>query len=167
MKILKITLVLFLRGIIGCFAQTITQLYHCKPCDLSCDSLSFQQPGECPHCQMPLMADQELQRKANLKINDVKIGPGSGEFLLEGGKGHKEKTIRVYYHKPQKITPNSPIHADQNVMLVYYICKSIAGELAALNSNEYAFDMVTTLYFALSYKYFAAAMLIFWELWPV
>lgn len=63
--------------------------------------------------------------------------------------------------------PTFTIHADQNVMLVYYICKSIAGELAALISNEYAFDMVTTLYFALSYKYFAAAMLIFWELWPV
>lgn len=32
----------------------LTAQYICTPCNLPCDSLHFEEPGTCPHCQMPL-----------------------------------------------------------------------------------------------------------------
>ncbi|NIR47429.1 hypothetical protein GWO43_03030 [candidate division KSB1 bacterium] len=42
-------------------------------------------------------------------INHVDIHTGSGNFLIEGGHGHKEKLITVFYHKPENFTSQSRI----------------------------------------------------------
>ncbi len=83
--------------------------YVCKPCDLSCDALSFTGPGTCPHCRMDLIKKSDLEAKKNLVINEVNIREGSGEFLIEGGIGKKDRTIRVFYHKPKNYTSDSKI----------------------------------------------------------
>lgn len=92
-----------------CYSQTPGEIYHCTPCELSCDDLEFSNAGDCPHCGMKLLTSEELFDFNNLVVNDVKIEEGSGVFLIEGGPGHQERVIEVYYHKPKKFTPNSKI----------------------------------------------------------
>lgn len=109
MKTRLIIIAYLIAGITFCSGQSSKEIYICKPCNLSCDSLRFQEPGVCPHCNMELVTYEELHKWDNLIINEVKIEKGSGAFLVEGGTGHKEKTIRIYYHKPKSFTPDSPI----------------------------------------------------------
>ncbi|MEW7291066.1 hypothetical protein [Aquimarina sp. 2304DJ70-9] len=83
--------------------------YVCTPCDQSCDALFFSEPGVCPHCNMKLIKKSELKAKKELVVNAININEGSGEFLIDGGVGNKEKTIKVYYHKPKNYRPESRI----------------------------------------------------------
>lgn len=78
--------------------------YVCKPCDLQCDTLTFEKDGVCPHCNMNL-----IMKVDPTAINEIKIKEGSGNFLIEGGEGHKEKTIRVFYHRPRKFNRSSKV----------------------------------------------------------
>jgi len=75
------------------------EVYLCTPCDLSCDYISFSEPGTCPHCGMELIKASEETHEI-LALNEINIQTGSGAFLLKGGKGNKDKVIRVFYHKP-------------------------------------------------------------------
>jgi len=43
------------------------------------------------------------------QVGRAHIHSGSGKFLLEGGAGHPEKLIMVFYHQPETFLPNSPI----------------------------------------------------------
>ncbi len=83
--------------------------YVCPPCDSSCDSLTFSSDGKCPHCDMQLIKLGALNKTGDLVINEINIQTGSGEFLIEGGVGHKEKVIKIYYHKPKTFQPQSRI----------------------------------------------------------
>ena len=83
--------------------------YICTPCELDCDKLSFQEAGVCPHCNMKLIKKSEWEREQALIVNEINIQIGSGVFLIEGGKGNENNTIKVYYHKPQNYTPESRI----------------------------------------------------------
>src|SRR5688572_14192232 len=40
---------------------------------------------------------------------EIQIGDGSGSFTLAGGAGREGKPITVFYHKPAKLTPQSPV----------------------------------------------------------
>ncbi len=83
--------------------------YVCNPCDLSCDELSFSEPGICPHCDMALIKKNDLTKKKQLVLNEVVIQEGSGEFLIDGGLGKEKKPIKVFYHKPKNYTKDSEI----------------------------------------------------------
>ncbi|WP_421805234.1 hypothetical protein [Flagellimonas sp.] len=83
--------------------------YVCTPCDLSCDTLSFEKAGVCPHCAMDLVRKSDLINEADLVLNDVQIKTGSGVFLIEGPEGKKDKTIKVYYHKPRNFSVDSKV----------------------------------------------------------
>ncbi len=85
------------------------EYYICKPCGLSCDKLAFSAPGTCPHCHMDLIKKSDLEREQNPVLNKVNIQTGSGEFLIEGGKGNTDKVIKIYYHKPKNYTPESRV----------------------------------------------------------
>ncbi len=91
----------------GC--RDTTGPYLCPPCDQSCDVLSFSEPGTCPHCKMTLVHKDSLTKEEDIVINEIKIEKGSGKFLIEGGKGNEDKTIEVYYHKPQNFSSNSKV----------------------------------------------------------
>ena len=109
---MKTTLTIFaflMAGFTYCSGQSAKEIYVCKPCNLSCDSLTFNGPGECPHCKMRLLPEGELHRFDNLTVNEIIIENGSGEFLMEGGAGHKEKILRIFYHKPYNYSPESKI----------------------------------------------------------
>ena len=41
--------------------------------------------------------------------NEVTIEEGSGEFIMQGGKGNEEKSIKVYYHRPKNFQSQSKI----------------------------------------------------------
>jgi len=66
--------------------------FICPPCDLTCDELTFEKDGICPHCKMNL-----IMNVSATAINEIKIKEGDGYFLIEGGVGHQEKTIKVFY----------------------------------------------------------------------
>lgn len=83
--------------------------YVCPPCDMSCDQLTFEEAGICPHCNMTLIKKSERDAELNLVLNEVKLATGSGVFLIEDLKGKEDKSIKVYYHKPLNFTDNSRI----------------------------------------------------------
>ncbi len=83
--------------------------YVCTPCDLSCDDLTFFQAGMCPHCKMALIPKRELDPENQAAILEIDIQTGSGHFLMEGGKGHEDDTLKVFYHKPKNFSPDSQV----------------------------------------------------------
>lgn len=55
--------------------------YVCTPCNLECDTLTFSEPGICPHCNMTLIKKSELEKMNQTIISgDLKI---NYEFLDE------------------------------------------------------------------------------------
>jgi len=80
--------------------------FVCPPCDMFCDTLSFNAPGICPHCNMQLVEKSTLFDESTLVLNDIQIETGSGVFLMEGTK---DRTIKVYYHQPEKFNNESKI----------------------------------------------------------
>lgn len=109
MKTITTLIASLIMGMTFCYSQAAKETYYCTPCDLSCDSLTFNNTGDCPHCSMKLLNTKELFDFKNLIVNDIKIEEGSGVFLIEGGAGHREKVIEVYYHRPKNFAPDSQI----------------------------------------------------------
>lgn len=83
--------------------------YVCTPCDLSCDALTFSEPGTCPHCGMDLILESDVVPEEEKVLNEIDIKIGSGYFLIDGGQGNQDKTIKVFYHKPESFSANSKI----------------------------------------------------------
>ena len=76
--------------------------YICKPCNASCDSLAFSEPGFCPHCEMGLIpGNQEVDE-------DIHLREGSGNFLIKDSRD-PAKSIRIFYYKPKNFTADSEI----------------------------------------------------------
>jgi len=80
--------------------------YVCPPCRCEAHEreLSFEDDGRCPYCSMNL-----VERADSFDVNEIDIKTGSGNFMIEGGSGHEEKTISVFYHKPASFSAQSPI----------------------------------------------------------
>lgn len=89
--------------------QSDKEIYVCKPCDLPCDKLEFSKAGICPHCKMELVKKSVLEEETALKVNEVTIKTGSGVFLIDGESRKANRTIKVYYHKPENFTKHSKI----------------------------------------------------------
>ena len=83
--------------------------YVCPPCNQSCDTIVFDGPGVCHHCQMHLILQSDLIASKPLPLDDTDLKPGSGAFLVEGGSNRSEKTITVHYYMPTNFSPNSKI----------------------------------------------------------
>jgi len=108
MKFLSIPALLGISFILlSCSPETSS--YVCRPCNQSCDALTFGQPGTCPHCGMPLMESAKLERMQTLALNEVHLENGAGFFFMAGGQGHATDTIKVFYHMPENFTPESKI----------------------------------------------------------
>jgi len=84
------------------------QVYVCPPCACAAHANggneTFDHDDACPYCGMQL-----TEKPDSSEIGQVNIETGSGNFLVEGGAGHKEKTITVFYHKPESFRPESSI----------------------------------------------------------
>jgi len=76
--------------------------YICKPCNLKCDTISFKNPGICPHCNMDI-----IQGSQNISRN-ITFENGSGNFLITDSRDSL-KRIRVFYHKPEGYSKYSKI----------------------------------------------------------
>ncbi len=83
--------------------------YICTPCNLPCDALAFSAAGTCPHCNMALIKKSDLKQENKLTIDSIAITEGSGAFLVAGGPGKENKSIKVYYHRPESFNPDSKI----------------------------------------------------------
>lgn len=77
--------------------------YMCPPCHLHEDRF-FEEDGTCPACGMAL-----IERPDSSAVGEAHIHHGSGNFLVEGGPGHEEKLVQVFYHMPERFTSDSPI----------------------------------------------------------
>lgn len=95
--------VIFLLVPLFAVSQKTKEAYVCPPCPVH-DTLSFEHDGTCPVCGMDL-----IEKTDSSQINNIDLETGSGNFLIEGGVGRIEKTITVFYHKPEKFSPQSPI----------------------------------------------------------
>lgn len=84
-------------------SQKPNEVYVCPPCPVH-ETLSFAHDGVCPVCGMNL-----IEKRDTSDINEIDLGIGSGNFIIHGGNGHKEKTIIIYYHKPKKFSKQSPV----------------------------------------------------------
>ena len=93
--------------IISC--QDKTGEYVCPPCEQACDQLTFQKAGVCPHCNMTLVMKSDVIDVSTLVLNDISLKTGSGVFLVEGAPGKEQKSIKVYYHKPENFSNDSRI----------------------------------------------------------
>ncbi len=58
---------------------------------------------------MPLVKMSDLKQEKGAMVNQIDIQEGSGYILIEGGIGNKDKTIKVFYHKPQNFSPSSRV----------------------------------------------------------
>lgn len=82
--------------------------YVCKPCDLPCDELTFNESGICPQCKMDLIKKSDLIPEKELIVNEIAIEDESGEFLIDGGL-QEEKQIIIHYYKPRNLKSESPV----------------------------------------------------------
>ena len=82
---------------------TAEAAYMCPPCHVH-DDIFFEEDGTCPVCGMAL-----IERPDSSEVGQVHIHPGSGNFLVGGGPGHEERLVQVFYHMPERFTPDSPI----------------------------------------------------------
>jgi pimeloyl-ACP methyl ester carboxylesterase len=98
--------ILILLTLLAC--KNSSEKFVCKPCDLSCDELSFTEPGICPHCNMGLINKNEILPEKELVLNEIKIKTGSGKFLIDGGLSDG-KQIVIHYYQPSNLNPDSPV----------------------------------------------------------
>lgn len=61
--------------------ESAAEVYICPPCgDGSCDSQTYEEPGQCPHCEMTLVAESKILNVAVFLYDGVEIldfsGPG-------------------------------------------------------------------------------------------
>jgi len=76
--------------------------FVCVPCNLACDTLSFEQPGSCHVCNMKLIQGSQ-------KISSqIQINEGSGNFLINDSRD-SSKEIRIFYYKPKSFSKDSKI----------------------------------------------------------
>lgn len=89
-----------------CGFQNSAGAYVCPPCGCPAheDDQIFGSDGHCPYCGMNL-----IEETVSSRINEIDIDTGSGNFLIDGGSSHEEKSITVFYHKPQSFSRESPI----------------------------------------------------------
>lgn len=85
------------------FSGSEDHRYMCPPCNVH-EDLFFHEDGTCPVCGMAL-----IERPDSSRVGSVDLHEGSGNFLMEGGSGHEETWIQVFYHHPERFTARSPI----------------------------------------------------------
>lgn len=61
--------------------DSVAEVYMCPPCgDGSCDTQTYDEPGQCPHCNMTLVAESKILNVAVFLYEGVEIldfsGPG-------------------------------------------------------------------------------------------
>lgn len=87
----------------GCGEGRTETTFVCPPCAAH-DTLRFEHDGECPVCGMKL-----TEKPDSVATDPVHLHEGSGNFTIPGGRGHPEKLITLYYHRPESFTPGSPV----------------------------------------------------------
>ena len=84
MKKIYLILLLVTFGTSFLAAQSLTQadpmVYVCPPCGSSCDTLTFDKPGVCPHCNMQLITMKLSDFKKQLAFKPITIS-----FYLQDG----------------------------------------------------------------------------------
>lgn len=89
-----------------CGFQNGEETHVCPPCGCPAHERDerFESDGHCPYCGMSL-----IEQSHPSQLNEVAIDEGSGNFLIEGGSGHEDKWITVFYHRPASFDAKSPI----------------------------------------------------------
>lgn len=107
LKLMKYTLVILslVMTSLSC-TRTEGRVYVCPPCSCAAHETGqiFHEDGSCSHCGMSLMEKMDTTISATPDLRT-----GSGNFLIEGGKGHAEDTVAVFYHMPENYTARSSV----------------------------------------------------------
>lgn len=95
---MKSLLFAFFISILFGACQSVPEQYICMPCGLDCDTLVFDRPGTCPHCQMSLIEKPK-------QLSKTKMQQGTGSFLVSP----KANTVQVHYYLPSDFSAHSNI----------------------------------------------------------
>jgi transcriptional regulator GlxA family with amidase domain len=82
---------LSLACLVAGLAQGTPKVYKCAPCDSVCDLATYDKPGACPHCAMPLV--DEPKKVAILLFNGVQIIDFTGPYEMFGAAGCEVFTV--------------------------------------------------------------------------
>ena len=93
---------------ISCLPDRLMK-YVCSPCDLPCDTMTFNKPGVCPHCHMDLIPLEELEKLKAILLDSITLKIGSGEFRVAGREDHRDDVISVFYKLPKIFNESSPV----------------------------------------------------------
>ncbi len=77
--------------LVAAAAQGAPKVYKCAPCDSVCDQATYDKPGTCPHCAMPLVT--EPKKVAILVFNGVQIIDFTGPYEMFGAAGCEVFTV--------------------------------------------------------------------------
>jgi len=104
----KLTLIVFgFLSFLTVFSQTKSNQYYCTPCNASCDVKSFEKPGICDVCNMPIISltDEELKlsiansgvpKPLNLKYNEwEELGSSPYRTSRLWIKNYKRKYVQI------------------------------------------------------------------------
>ena len=80
---MKSLLVIFLLSTLAVSAQAQSSVkYYCQPCNSACDTIAYLKPGQCQHCDMPLVARNNTEIKAAKVALNSRLNVAI--FLYEG-----------------------------------------------------------------------------------
>lgn len=80
-------------------AQTVvaeTETYVCPTCGADCDKLTFEKPGACPHCNMPLIKKSRMKNVAMFVYEGMEILDFSGPGEVFAAARPSDGAFRVY-----------------------------------------------------------------------
>ena len=73
-----------------------TETYVCPPCGGDCDQLTFDKPGVCPHCSMPLIKQSRLKNVAIFVYEGMEILDFSGPGEVFAAARPSDGAFKVY-----------------------------------------------------------------------
>lgn len=113
MKNIKVFLFIFVLSFLMIemvYSQESDDVYVCFPCGYTCDSITHQEPGNCPSCKLELIKKSEIKytdlspddvaeiisENEDYIILDVRtVGEYSGEFSDDDQAGHLINAINI------------------------------------------------------------------------
>ena len=82
---------LFLCLLVAARAQGAPKPYRCPPCNAGCDAATYDKPGACPRCGMPLAKD--IPKVVILLFEGVQIIDFTGPYEMFGAAGFEVVTV--------------------------------------------------------------------------
>ncbi|MFZ6000827.1 MAG: rhodanese-like domain-containing protein [Bacteroidota bacterium] len=135
-----------------------TKEYVCSPCNRSCDSKVYTQPGACPECHMALVEKSALNfpnlsveefcariaANSNAVLLDVRSASEfNGSALFRGTYGHFKNAININIDDLEDRLDEIETYKDREILV--YCSHSVRSPRAAMILNQHGYKNVKNL----------------------